>query len=117
MFAIIPVLKVNNPCEWCEPQKCYEASVWWGEVLLVFYTTDPSRLEPNRLNEEACKILQELTKALKPESETVIEPEDLQESMRSTILCCFWADFVPAVAMAYGNKVTIPVDVPNVDHD
>lgn len=110
MFAIIPVLEVNHPCTWCEPQNCYEASVWWGEVLLQFYTTDANRLEPNRLNDEACKILQELTKAIRPESETVIEPDDLREAMQHTILCCFWEDFRPPVSLAYRNKVVIPAE-------
>lgn len=109
MIGLIPVLKVNEPCHWCEPQKCYEASVWWGEVLMVFYTTDATRLEPERLNAEACRVLQEVTKGLRPDSDTVLDPDELLKEMGNhTILCCFWDDFQPAVALAYQNKCVIP---------
>lgn len=105
---IIPVLQVNEPCHWCEPLGCHEASIWWGEVLLVFYTTDATRLEAERLNAEACKILQEVTKGVLPDSETVIEPDALLKAMGGqTILCCFWDDFEPAVAIVHRNRVRI----------
>lgn len=110
-FEIIPVLPVNEPCFWCEPQSCYEASVWWGEVLLLFYSTDQSRLAPEPLNQEACAILKLLTEAITPERDDVIDPVSLRKAMNNTILCCFWEDFRPAVAMAYKNKCVIPVSV------
>lgn len=109
VVEIIPVLPVQEPCNWCEPQQCYTAGVWWGECLLSFYTTDPTRLEPDALNQAACDVLREVTKALLPESDTIIAADTLIKSMAAHELCCFWADFRPAVALAYPNRVVIPL--------
>jgi len=115
MFEIIPVLEVESACNWCEPQQAYEASVWWGEVLLVFFTTDEKRLAPDALNEAACEVLRQLTMALEPDSDTIIEPDALAKQIgyaNCNSILCHWADFRPAVALVYRNKVVIPVENP-----
>lgn len=95
-FEIIPVLEVNEPCQWCEPQECYTASVWWGELLLDFYSKDPARLEPERLNQTACGLLKEMTRAVDPESKEVIDGQRIIDAIGTTILRSWWPDFRPA---------------------
>jgi hypothetical protein len=111
IVEIIPILPVNEPCQWCEPQKCYTASVWWGSVLLDFYTLDPKRLEPEALNREACEILRKVTSAIDPDSKEIIDPEKLDKALgwRSCgRLACYWSDFAPAVLMCSPSKCCIP---------
>ena len=108
-LAIIPVLPVEEPCNWCEPQQCYAAAVWWGDCLLSFYTKDAARLEPEKLNATACEVLRELTKACRPGQDTVIDPADLWKLIGNAgCLPCYWADWRPPVAIAYSSKVCIP---------
>ena len=112
MLEIIPVLPVNEPCSWCEPQQCFTADLWWGEVLMCFYSKDAARLEPSALNDEACMVLKQLTMAITPESDEVISPEALRKELGRglPILCCYWADFKPAVSLAQPNQCCIPVE-------
>jgi hypothetical protein len=111
MFEIIPVLPVNESCHWCEPQDCYTAGVWWGDCLLTFYTKDAARLESGKLNDLACDILKHVTSCLDPESSDVIAPDKLWKSIgQCGELPCYWADFRPAVMMAYRTSICIPVE-------
>lgn len=109
MFQVIPVLEVEEACQWCRYQDCYTASVWWGDCLLSFYTKDASRLEPDKLNEIACDVLQRLTMALRPGQETVIDGAELWKAIGNAgCLPCFWADWRPPVVIAYSSFVCIP---------
>ena len=111
MLEIIPVLPVEEPCVWCEPQKCYTASVWWGDCLLSFYTTDPTRLAPNALNDAACEVLRQLTMAVEPESETIIDPKRMWDLIGNAgCFPCYWEDFRPAVLMGYSSSCCIPIE-------
>jgi hypothetical protein len=97
MLEIVPVLPVEKSCQWCAPQKCFTASVWWGDVLLSFYTPHAYRLQPEALNDAACNVLREVTKAIQPGAETIISSEELHEAVGSPfILGCHWEDFTPA---------------------
>jgi hypothetical protein len=110
MFQIIPVLQVEKACHWCEPQKCYTASLWWGDCLLLFYTKDAARLEPDFLNELACDILQEITKAIKPGADTVIDSQELWKAIgQCGCLPCYWDDWRPPVMLGYSSSVRIPL--------
>ena len=111
MFTVIPVLPVNEPCHWCDGQQCYTASVWWGPCLLAFYTTDETRLEPNKLNDAACEVLIELTKAIKPGSDLVIDGEEMWGAIGNCgCLTCHWPDYVPPVLIARTSWVCIPLE-------
>lgn len=112
MTEIIPMLPVEETCNWCEPQECYTASVWWGRCLLSFYTKDAARLAPDLLNESACEVLREITKALRPGNLDIIDPEELWNTIgQCGCLPCYWQDYRPPVLMGYGSSVGIPTPV------
>ena len=104
----LPALKVEQSVYYSEPQECYSASVWWGEILLDFYSPEECRLESERLQEEASTILRLITEKFRPGSEEIITPEELFKAIRTTTICCYWFDFTPAVSMAYVNSIVIP---------
>jgi hypothetical protein len=111
MIQLIPVLPAAKTCEWCFHQQCYIASLWYGDVLLTFYSKDAARLEPDALNATACEILQKLTQALRPGQETVIESGDLWTAIGNAgCLPCYWADYAPPVLIAHSSSVRIPTE-------
>lgn len=113
MFEIIPKLEVNDPCEWCEPQECYTASLWWGELLLDFYSKDQARLEPERLNQTACDMLKRLSRAIDPESDEVVSGDQIIKRVGTTIFRAWWPDFRPACSMFDASFCCINEEVTN----
>lgn len=96
VFEIIPLLPVNEPCTWCDEQQCYIASVWYGDVLLEFFSRRANDLRPSNMNREACGMLRAFTKGIMPDAEYVVTPNELFELVDGATIAMYWIDFRPA---------------------
>lgn len=103
------MFEVSEPSEYCKAQMCYTASLWYGDVLLSFYSKDATRLILQDLKKEAEAVLWAITRDLNCAATELIEPEPLWRAVGNAgCLTCYWADFRPAVAMC-GSNVCIPL--------
>lgn len=104
------MFEISELCTYCEPQKCYVASLWYGDVMLSFYSKEESRLEIGKLKKAAQSVLWAITGDLNCAATELVEPRPLWLAVGNAgCLTCYWADFRPAVAMC-GSNVCIPLE-------
>lgn len=104
------MFEVCEPSGYCKPQMCYAASLWYGDVLMSFYSVDESRLEIANLNKEAEAVLWAITRDLNGDATELIKPEPLWRLVGNAgCLCCYWADWNPPVSIC-GSSVCIPLN-------
>ena len=113
MATVTPLegeITINDDCQWCEPQKCYEASFWWGEILFAIYTTVPSRIASGALPGLANQLLELASEALGEPKGHVMPAELMKKEMGFKglpIVYVNWTDFRPGVFLCARRSITL----------
>jgi hypothetical protein len=115
MIEIAPMLTILDPSDhtaWCEPQGCFTAHRWYGDVMLAFYSTDAGRLVDASLQQVGLEVLRQMSQALLPQSTEILSPEQMGASLPCGACKCIdvvWSDFMPACSMVWAAWVQVPV--------